>query len=107
MIIISYSLSETQSNNLKTDKLLKETQKILVIYSYSISTNFLKEVFSKIGVKFTLTNDLEKASLIIGLTKHLQKNLKLKQAALNKKIPIYSLNQISVYELTKFIKVIV
>lgn len=96
----------TQFNTFKTDKLLKETQKTLVIYSYSISTNFLKEVLSKIGVKFTLTNNIQKASLIIGLTKHLQQNSKLKQLALQKKIPVYSLSRVSIYELTKFIKII-
>ena len=75
----------------------------MVIYSYSISKNFLKEVFSKANVKFSLTNDLQKASVIIGLTKHLQQNLKLNQFADEKKIPIYSFDQISIYQLTKFI----
>ena len=96
----------TQFNYLKTNKLLHELKKSLVIYSYSISNNFLKEVFCKANVKFTLTNDLQKASLIIGLTKHLQQNLNLNQFANEKKIPVYSFDQVSVYQLTKFIKVI-
>ena len=96
----------TQFNYLKTNKLLHKLKKSLVIYSYSISNNFLKEVFCKANIKFTLTNDLQKASLIIGLTKHLQQNLNLNQFANEKKIPVYSFDQISVYQLTKFIKVI-
>ena len=60
----------------------------------------------KANVKFTLTNDLQKASVIIGSTKHLQQNSKLNQFANEKKIPVYSFDQISIYELTKFIKVI-
>ena len=44
----------------------------LVIYSYSISNNFLKEASAKTGFKFTLTNKIEKASLIIGLKKYLK-----------------------------------
>ena len=81
-------------------------RKSLIIYCYSLSNNFLKEVLSKIGVKFCFTNDLTKASLILGLKKNLKKNLPLKDLAKQKKIPIYSLNQISIYQLTKFIKMI-
>jgi len=95
-----------QVNVVKTNKLLNGFKKNVVIYSYSISNNFLKEVFSKIDTKFTLTNDFRKASLIIGLTKNLQQNLKLNQFAKEKKIPIYAFQQISIYQLIKFIKII-
>jgi hypothetical protein len=37
------------------------------------------------GLKFVLTNEIKKASLIIGLKKHLKKNFKLTNLA-NKKI---------------------
>ena len=96
----------TQFNNSRTTKLGNKLTKNLVIYSYSISNNFLKEVFSKVDVKLTLTNNLRKASLIIGLTNHLQQNSSLYQFAKEKKIPIYSFQQISMYQLTKFIKII-
>jgi len=96
----------TLINQLKKEKSSKLKSKNLIIYCYSVSNNFLKEVLSKIGVKFCLTNDITKASLILGLKKHLKKNLKLKNLAKQKKIPIYSLNQISIYQLTKFIKMI-
>ena len=58
------------------------------------------------GVKFILTNDIKKASLIIGLKKHLKQNFKLKNLAKQKNIPIYTLNQLSFYQLTKFIQCI-
>ena len=94
-----------QVNSLKTNKkLLNGFKKNLVIYSYSISNNLLKEILLKVDIQFSLTNDLRKASLIIGLTKHLQQNLKLYQFANEKKIPIYAFQQISVYQLIKFIK---
>jgi len=96
----------TLINQLKKEKSSKLKSKNLIIYCYSVSNNFLKEVLSKIGVKFYLTNDITKASLILGLKKHLKKNLKLKNLAKQKKIPIYSLNKISIYQLTKFIKMI-
>jgi stage III sporulation protein SpoIIIAA len=89
-----------QSNNKNS---LKITSKNLVIYSYSISNNFLKEAFSKIGVKFISTNNIKKASIIIGLKKQLKQNFKLKELAKKKEIPIYSFSQISIYQLTKFI----
>jgi len=96
-------IHRNQSINKNT---LSITSKNLVIYSYSISNNFLKEAFSKLGIKFVLTNNIKKASLIIGLKKELKKNFKLKELAKRKKIPIYSFNQISLYQLIKFIKLI-
>jgi hypothetical protein len=57
-------------------------------------------------INFTLTNDIKQASLIIGLKKHLKQNLKLKNLAKQKNIPIYSLNQLSFYQLTKLINLI-
>lgn len=88
-------------NQLKNDDIFQFNSKTLVIYPYSISNNFLKEVLSKIGIKFTLTINIKKASLIIGLKRQLRQNFKLKELANKKKIPIYSINQISIYELTR------
>lgn len=96
----------TQFNYLKTPKFLQELKKSLVIYTYSISKNFLKEVFSKANVRFTFTNDLQKASVIIGVTKHLQQNSNLNKFADEKKIPVYSFDQVSLYQLTKFMKAV-
>ena len=96
----------TEFNDLKTPKFLQELKKSLVIYSYSISKNFLKEVFSKAKVRFTFTNDVQKASVIIGVTKHLKQNSNLNKIANEKKIPVYSFDQVSIYQLTKFMKAI-
>ena len=94
----------SQFNTFQINQQGKETQKILIIYSYCISKNFLKEIFSKIGVKFMVTNDLSKASLIIGLRRQLQENIELRQFAVTHNIPIYSFSQISIYQLTRFLK---
>lgn len=101
----------TSNNWFMLNKLNSQQSKVLnskplIIYTYSISANFLKEAFRKIGIKFIFTNHVEKASLIIGFKKHLRQNFKLKELSERKKIPIYSLNQISIYQLTKFIKII-
>ena len=93
-------------NQSKEENTFQINSKTLVIYPYSISNNFLKEALLKIGVKFTLTTNLKKASLIIGLKRQLKQNFKLKELANKKKIPIYSLNQISIYQLTKFAKIL-
>ena len=91
-------------NNVKIDRLLKTTTKTLVIYPYCLSTNVLKEVLSKISVKFVVTNDLQQASLIIGPHQYLSQNHSLKKLVIQKKIPVYSLNQINIYQLTHLIK---
>jgi len=78
----------------------------IIIYAYSISNNFLREVLNKLNLNFIITNDMKKAHIIIGLKISLQQNLKLKKLAKQKQIPIYSFNQVSFYQLAKFIKFI-
>ena len=91
-------------NQLKNEKTLELKSKKLIIYSYSISSNLLKEVLLKMGFKFVLTNEVRKAELIIGLKKHLKQNFKLTKIAKQRNIPIYSLNQISFYQISKLIQ---
>jgi stage III sporulation protein SpoIIIAA len=91
-------------NKIKDKKSLKLNSKKLVIYPYSLSNNLLKEVLLKMGLKFVLTNEIHKASLIIGLKKHLKQNFKLTNLAKQKNIPIYSLNQVSFYQISKLIQ---
>jgi len=92
------------SENILTNQKLK--QKKLVIYSYSLSYNLIKEVISKFDVDVMLTKDFKKASLIIGLKKHLQQNPKLQQIAKQKNIPIYGVNRSSIYQIAKLIQFI-
>jgi stage III sporulation protein SpoIIIAA len=91
-------------NQLKDEKLLKLKSKTIVIYPYSLSTNLLKEVLLKMGFNFVLTNEIKKASIIIGLKKHLKQNFKLIDLAKQKNIPIYTLNQVSFYQISKLIQ---
>ena len=93
-------------NQFKDEKSLQIKSKKLIIYPYSISNNLLKEVLLKIGLKFTLTNEIKNASLIIGLKKNLKKNFKLANFAKQKKIPIYAINQINLYQIKKFVNFI-
>ena len=66
----------------------------------------LKEVLLKIRFQFVLTNEIKKASLIIGLKKHLKQNFKLINLAKQKNIPIYTLNSVNFYQLTKLVQFI-
>ena len=91
-------------NQLKEEKAFKLKSKKLIIYSYSISSNLLKEVLLKMGFQFILTNEIRKAELIIGFKKHLKQNFKLTNMARERNIPIYSLNQISFYQVSKLIQ---
>jgi len=79
---------------------------VIIIYPYSISVNLFREVFTKLEIKIILTTELQKAHLIIGLKTQLQQNRKLKKLAKQKNVPIYSFNQLSFYQLVKFIKLI-
>ena len=87
-------------------KSLKLKSKKLVIYPYSLSNNLLKEALLKMNVNFVLTDDIKDASLILGLKKHLKQNFKLNNLAKQINIPIYTLNQMSFYQITKFIQFI-
>ena len=89
----TYNISKFQT--IKTKQLL--------VYSYSLSNNLIKEAISKIGFKLTLTKEIQNATIVIGLKKHLKQNFKLKKLAEQKSIPIYTINRATVYQLKKLI----
>jgi stage III sporulation protein SpoIIIAA len=93
------------SSNQKKYPILK-TKKLL-IYTYSVSPNLIKEVIFKTGLNLVVTKDIKKANLIIGLKKYLKENLKLKKFAQQKNIPIYTVNRASLYQITKLLQVII
>ena len=77
-----------------------------MIYPYSLSNNLLKEVLFQMEVKFVFTNEIRKANLIIGLKKHLKQNFKLVHLAKQKEIPIYSLHDVSFYQVSKLVQLL-
>lgn len=88
-------------NKVKDENASKLNSKLLIIYSYSISNNLLKEVLVRVGINFVLTNEVKKASIVIGLKKHLNKNISLIQIANQYQIPVYKFNSISYYQLVR------
>lgn len=91
-------------NQQQNETSLKLRPKKLVIYPYSLSNNLLKEILLKMEFKFVLTNEIRKANLVIGLKKHLKQNFRLIRLAQQKNIPIYSLNEVSFYQVSKLIQ---
>ena len=81
-------------------------QKQLIIYTYSLSHNLIREAISRFNVDWKLTKEIKYASLIIGLKSHLQRNQKLRKLAKKKNIPIYKVSKNSVYQVVKLIKFI-
>jgi stage III sporulation protein SpoIIIAA len=78
----------------------------LLIYTYLVSPNLIKEVIFKTGLEVVLTKDIKKANLIIGLKKYLKQNLKLKKFAQQKNIPIYIVNRPTFNQIVKLLQVI-
>ena len=91
-------------NKIKSREFTRLESKKLIIYPYSLSHNLLKEVLLKTKLKFILTNEIKKANLIIGLEKHLKQNFKLVCLANQKSIPIYGLNKVNLYQITKLVR---
>jgi len=88
-------------NDTKNQQLLKVRPKYLKVYVYSLSNSFIREALSRFPLRFIITRDIQKATLIIGLKKHLKQNFKIKRLAEEKQIPVYSLYQLNLYQLLK------
>lgn len=93
-----------QMNGKETNLPFQGKPKSLIIYPYLLSKNLLKEVLVKMEFQFVLTNEIQKASLIVGFKKKLKRDFKLVTLANQKNIPIYSINQISFYQLSKLVQ---
>jgi stage III sporulation protein SpoIIIAA len=103
---LASSLNSIKLNDLNYKKQSLINVKKLVIYSYLVSPNLIKEVISKTGLEVIFTNDIKKATIIIGLRKYLKQNLKLKKFAQQKNIPIYIVNRPTFYQIVKLLQVI-
>ena len=92
------------NNPIKLNRYIKLNSKPLIIFPYSLSINLIKEILLKIGLRFTVTNKIDKASLIIGFKKHIKQNKNLKKIINQHNIPIYSLNNINIFEIKNLFK---
>ena len=59
------------------------------------------------NIDIIITKNIKKTSLIMGLKNSLEQNQKLQKLAQKKKIPIYKVNQNTLYQVTKLIQFII
>ena len=76
----------------------------LIIYPYSLSKNLIREILTKLGDKIIITTQIKQANVIIGLKKHLRQNFRLKNLANRRSIPIYTINQRSIYQIIRLLQ---
>ena len=76
----------------------------LIIYPYSLSKNLIREILTKLGDKILITTQIKQANVIIGLKKHLRQNFRLKNLANKRNIPIYTINQRSIYQIMRLLQ---
>ncbi len=91
-------------NKFKSIKLLKLKNTTLIIYPYSLSKNLIREILLKFGDKIIFTMQIKQANIIIGLKKHLRQNFRLKTLANQQNIPIYAINQRSIFQIMKILE---
>ena len=75
---------------------MDQTSQSWKYYSYEMEQNI---------TDFSI-DDIRKASVILGLKPHLKQNFRLNNLAKQINIPLYTLNQVSVYQISKWIKLI-
>ena len=97
-----FEIDEPKTLNLLT---LKNTT--LIIYPYSLSKNLIREILTKLGNKIIITTQIKQANLIIGLKKHLRQNFRLKNLADKRSIPIYTINQRSIYQIMRLLQFLI
>nr|YP_009684593.1 Ycf45 [Pseudopedinella elastica]QDR24679.1 Ycf45 [Pseudopedinella elastica] len=106
--------SDSEVRKLKLDELktfllnAKETEKHLNIYPYSVSTKVLEGKIKKLNLNLRITNDLNKANIIIGLSFHIIRNRLLMKVLQERKIMLLLVssnsNEIITETLLKFKK---
>lgn len=93
--------SVEQNSNLSSLNLVTTP---LIIYPYSLSKNLIREILMKLGDKVIFTTQIKQANIIIGLKKHLRQNFRLKNLANKQNIPIYTINQRTIYQVMRLLQ---
>ena len=102
MISIHRNWFERDKSKILGSLALKNTT--LIIYPYSLSKNLIREILTKLNNKIIITTQIKQANLIIGLKKHLRQNVRLKNLANKRNIPIYTINQKSIYQIMRLLQ---
>jgi hypothetical protein len=102
MLSIHRNWFERDNSKILGSLALKNTT--LIIYPYSLSKNLIREILTKLSNKIIITTQIKQANLIIGLKKHLRQNFRLKNLASKRNIPIYTINQRSIYQIMRLLQ---
>jgi len=102
--MISIHQNWFEMDRLKSRSSLTLKNTTLVIYPYSLSKNLIREILIKLGDKIIITTQIKQANVIIGLKKHLRQNFRLKNLAMKRNIPIYTINQRSIYQIMRLLQ---
>ena len=105
MISIHRNWFERDKSKIIGSLALKNTT--LIIYPYSLSKNLIREILTNLGNKIIITTQIRQANLIIGLKKHLRQNFRLKNLANKRNIPIYTVNQRSIYQIMRLLQFLI
>ena len=90
-------------NNLEKSSFLKGNSPTLILYPYSLSKNLIQEILIKLEDKIIITTQIKHANIIIGLKKNLRQNFRLVDLATRQNIPIYTINQRSIYQIMRLL----
>jgi stage III sporulation protein SpoIIIAA len=90
--------------NFKTFKTQNTFQKPLKIYCYCLSSKLLENLNLKEYLKYSLTNELDKADLVVGLKKYFYLNQIFLSKIKEKQIPVYMINVINIQEMGSLVK---
>jgi len=99
------NIQENSSLKLKENFKTQNTfQKPFKIYCYCLSSKLLENLNLKEYLKYSLTNELDKADLVIGLKKYFDLNQIFLSKIKEKQIPVYMINVINIQEMGSLVK---
>ena len=75
----------------------------LKIYPYSIPLPLIKKAANLIGFEPFFTKDISEATIIIGLQKHIRENIKINRFSEKYNLPIYTVNKLTVPQITQIL----
>jgi len=74
------------------NKSISNKGKKFIFYSYSLSTNLIQQASKHIGFEPIFTKEIDQATIILALKKHIKQNIKFTKLAKQKNIPIYKIS---------------
>jgi len=86
---------------------LTRRNRTLILYPYSLPKNLIREILTKFGDRVIITSQIKQADIVVGLKKHLRHNFRLKILADRSNIKLFSINQKSVYQVLKLLRLVV